>query len=380
MLDLYRRHTPDCKHAKDGRTWNRCKCPIWAAGDIEGAPLRQSTRTRDWSRAAKRIQEWERAKDKPRYSPKVDKAIDVYLADCAARNLAPNTIASYKIILSHLAKFAGAAARVDEIDLDKLTEFRGIRKIEPSTGVKELTAVRAFCGFCVLRKWLSENYAKLVRPPKVDRCPTLPFERAEIAKILEACGRITTDNPALVETVRDRARAAILTLMYSGLRISDLTKLERSTVDLQSGKMFLRVMKTHERLGMTLHASAVAALASLPDHGPYFFWTGNGDLVTAIKNMRRTIDRVLKLAGVDGHPHRFRDTFSVGLLEQGEDIRTVQLLLGHKSLKTTEKHYAPFVRSFQRILDAATAKLDFTTPESGTILVQGPNGQQNVND
>jgi site-specific recombinase XerD len=56
---------------------------------------------------------------------------------------------------------------------------------------------------------------------------------------------------------------------------------------------------------------------------------------------------------VAGHPHRFRDTFSVGLLEKGEDLRTVLLLLGHKSIKTTERHYAPYVRSFQAILDAA---------------------------
>jgi integrase len=75
-------------------------------------------------------------------------------------------------------------------------------------------------------------------------------------------------------------------------------------------------------------------------------------------------------AGIkNGHPHRFRDTFSVRLLEKGEQLRTVQLLLGHSSIKTTEKHYAPWVESFQATLDAATAKLDFgqTKPEnSGT--------------
>ena len=107
----------------------------------------------------------------------------------------------------------------------------------------------------------------------------------------------------------------------------------------------------------------------MPIESEYFFWNGKSKLATAVGNARRTISRVLATAGVQGHPHRFRDTFSVRLLEQGEDLRTVQLLLGHQSIKTTEKHYAPFVRSFQKILDAATAKLDFGTSlgtKSGT--------------
>ncbi len=150
-------------------------------------------------------------------------------------------------------------------------------------------------------------------------------------------------------------------MLYSGLRISDTVKLPRTSVDLKTGKMLLRVMKTGVPLYLRLGPPAIEALETLPIEGEYFFWNGKSKLATAVGNVRRTISRVLATAGVEGHPHRFRDTFSVRLLEQGEDLRTVQLLLGHQSIKTTEKHYAPFVRSFQKILDAATAKLDFGT-------------------
>jgi integrase/recombinase XerD len=66
------------------------------------------------------------------------------------------------------------------------------------------------------------------------------------------------------------------------------------------------------------------------------------------------------VAGIEnGHPHRFRDTFAVELLKKGASLHTVQLLLGHTSIRTTEKHYAPFVLEFQKVIDAATAKLSF---------------------
>jgi integrase len=101
---------------------------------------------------------------------------------------------------------------------------------------------------------------------------------------------------------------------------------------------------------------------------------------TALGLARRTIARLFTRAGITGgHPHRFRDTFSVRLLEKGEQLRTVQLLLGHSSIKTTEKHFAPWVDSFQVTLDAATAKLDFgqekpkdSGTKSGTVRGRVP--------
>jgi len=164
----------------------------------------------------------------------------------------------------------------------------------------------------------------------------------------------------------------VLLLLYRGLTISDAVKLLRSAVHLTTGQLLIRVMKTKVPLYVRLPQVALDALKSLPVESVYFFWSGKSLLSTAVGSARRTIACVLKLAGVsDGHPHRFRDTFSVTLLQNGADLRTVQLLLGHTSIKTTEKHYAPFVASMQKILDDAVSTLNFgsvnTQPTVNTV-------------
>lgn len=379
-LDLYRRHDDDCPHKKKGRKYMGCNCPIWCDGDLNGKRFRRSLRLRDLTRAAKRLEAWEKSEGKTGGAAgeplTVKQAIESYLGDCRARKLAESTLTSYGKTLEHFQAFCDRTGvkYVQEITLTTLTDFRASRRvtiqkgdeiierdIAGSTSGKELETMRAFCAFAKKHGWIAENYAKEVKAPKEDECPTLPFTAAEVAAILKACDNLEDGNPNTRERTRARARALCLVMLYSGLRISDTVKLRRKVVDLTTGKLLLRTMKTGKKLYVRLGQPAIDALRALPGGGEYFFWTGESKLATAVGNARKTIQRVLAAAKVKGHPHRFRDTFSVRLLEKGEDLRTVQLLLGHTSIKTTEKHYAPFVDSFQRILDAATSKLDFVS-------------------
>lgn len=365
-INLYRRHSPDCPHFGRGQNYTKCSCPIWCYGRLNDTEIRRSVKTRDWARAVKRVEAWERAPRAAKPVTTLAGAIEAYIADCRVRSLAESTIESYAKTTEHLLQFSGSKL-TDEIDMDLLSAFRESRKVAPSTSGKELESLRAFCAFCVKRGWIERNWAKEMKAPKEKALPTLPFSQADVTKILDACGRLEDDNPNTRERTRLLARARVLVMLYSGLRISDTVRLRRDSVDMETGKCLLRVMKTGVPLYVTLHGSAVSALDALPKTGDYFFWTGESKLRTAVGNARKSIQRVLALAGVKGHPHRFRDTFSVRLLENGEDLRTVQLLLGHTSIRTTEKHYAPYVKSFQRILDAATAKLAFEK-----IPVQNP--------
>jgi len=87
--------------------------------------------------------------------------------------------------------------------------------------------------------------------------------------------------------------------------------------------------------------------------GTYFFWTGDSKLQSATGGWQRTLKAVFKEAGIpDGHAHRFRDTLAVELLLAGIPLDRVSILLGHSSIKITERHYSPWVRARQEQLEA----------------------------
>ena len=149
-----------------------------------------------------------------------------------------------------------------------------------------------------------------------------------------------------------RLRGLVLLLRYSGLRIGDATScpIER----LQGDKLFLYTHKTGTPVYLKLPAFVVETLKAIPQASePYWFWSGAGKVDNNTETWRRRLNWLFGLANVNnGHPHRFRDTFSVELLLARVPIEQVSVLLGHSSVKITERHYTPWVRARQERLDA----------------------------
>ena len=347
MLMIYRRHGPSCPHKE--RRWRRCLCPIWVEGSLGGVSMRRSMGTRDWEVAQAKVRKWE---DEQRASElgtvTLERAIELFLLDAQARKLSDATIQKYNQIFKHLRVFATTQniRSIRQLDLQALRAFRVSWQCSSITSLKRLQHVRAFFRFLVSNGWIAENPASKLRPPTVRNTPTLPLTKDEVGSIVAACeiqgekcrGPVYTKS----ENVH-RLRAFVLALRYTGMRIGDVTALERARV--QNGKVFLYTQKTGTPVYLPLPEFVLNALEQAPvTNERYYFWSGNGKPKSAVADWQRSLAKVYKTAGVpDAHAHRFRDTFAVELLLSGVPLERVSELLGHSSVKITERHYAPWV-------------------------------------
>jgi integrase/recombinase XerD len=371
MLEPKRRHLPACDHAPKGINYLNCRCPLWAMGNLNGRRVRVSLRTADLQRALFRIQELEgRGEILFAGSEALGRAIALYLADCRQRGLADGTLRGYADFFATVRACFGESVPVATITPEKIIAFRAGRLRQPRkkgeppravtvrTSRKELEYLRAFLAFCVSQEWCPKNAAKAVRMPREELQAADPFSAADIAAMLAACERIGPDADPRATAWRHRAKALVLLFLYTGLRVSDVAQLRWSRLDRTTGYYVLRTEKNNVPLKLRLPPAVWSALAQLPQRGPRVFWQ-DGERHTTENQIRVTLNRIGKIAKIHVHPHRFRDTFAARLLENGAALRTVQLLLGHSSIRTTEKHYSHFVSAHQSLLDAATASLNF---------------------
>lgn len=356
MLTIYRRHRKACQHRVKGRKYRHCLCPIWVDGLLGGKELRESLKVRDWQRAQETIREWE-AEDRRTVKPNRQTVVDAwkeFLADIEARKLHASTIRKYKLLNRQMEAFCAqrGVQFLDELGLSDIGRFRGEWKDGPRSSAKKLERLRAFFRFAQQRKWTPENPAIDLKAPKVTLCPTLPYTPEEMRRIYAAIDAYKDEMPKHgLENAR-RLRGLVLLLRYSGMRISDVVGI--TTDRIEGNRLFLYTQKTGVAVNTVLPDFIIKALDATPRVSEkHFFWSGHGKLDSIVRSWQTRLRRLFELAKVqDGHAHRFRDTFAVELLLSGLPIERVSILLGHQSVRITEKHYAPWVRSRQEQLEA----------------------------
>lgn len=348
MLTIFRRHLKSCKHAAKGRKYRHCGCPIAVEGRLRGRMIRKSLDMRNWEAAQKLIREWEAEGD---IAITMNNAVDRFLADRGSMHLSDAMMRKYRSVANELKSQFGPIL-VRSVTVDDVRKLREGWKLAPITSQKRLEIVRKFFQFCVDSEWIDRNPAKLVKtnPAKFD--PTLPFSDEEMEKILWAAESIREAHPKIPKETPKKLVALILLMRYSGLRISDACMFRRS--QLQAGKVFVRQQKTKEPVRVPIPDNVVAAIKACDEGNEYYFYGQIGKPKSCVTEWQQRLKLVYEMAGIpDGHSHRLRDTFSVDMLSKGVPLDVVSKLLGHTSIKTTEKHYAPWVKSRQDALESA---------------------------
>ena len=275
--------------------------------------------------------------------PDNEQLVDAYLHHLRVeRNLSPNTLAAYAGDLAALAAWA-ERERLHLLDADHRTLRRFLAELDRAryakrTIARRLAAVRSFYRHLVQRGLSSANPAVALATPKQNR--ELPTVAA--CSLLDQL--LDTPDTSTPLGARD---AAILELLYAtGVRVSELSGLDLRDVDLTEGAVRVMGKGSRERI-VPMHPAAVARLRlylrssrsqlDSDASGTAFFLSRRGGRLTA-GGIRRMLDRHLMTMGTAHRitPHALRHSFATHLLEGGADLRTVQELLGHVALSTTQ--------------------------------------------
>jgi integrase/recombinase XerC len=273
-------------------------------------------------------------------------AIDRFLKyQAAERGGSPLTIKSYREDLLQLEDFllsAGCRSPGDasSVILRRFAAGLHAAGYASSTVARKLASMRSFFAFGHREGWVRSNPAKPLRSPRRSRKLPSFLTGDEIGRLLAA------PPAADAAGIRDRA---ILEVMYSsGVRVQELVNLNDTDLDLRGGTIRVRGKGRRERLGIVgSHAQsalrawlAARPKAALPGGGraiqPLF--TNKFGTRLSVRGVARLLEKHLATAGLAGRasPHTLRHSFATHLLDAGADIRSVQELLGHKSLVTTQ--------------------------------------------
>jgi integrase/recombinase XerD len=342
VLTLYRRHSLDC--GRKDRYWRRCQCAMWVEGTLDREYMRKSLHTQSWERAQTIIGEWERAGKNITKAviPTIGDAADKYIADCIDRNFSQLTVKQHTQFLARFGAWCQANnyQTIGEIDTEAIRDwFAAHPKHQASTRFTGRMKLSAFFNFCKRQKWIKEDPVKGLGKLIVRANQTDYLEPDELQQLLAHIEE--TDTYALV-----------LLMRWSGLRITDALSLERRRID-KDGMLFLYQSKTGTPVQVPLPKIVTDALTNLKVVGKhYLIYDGQDPYNMGVKHR----NRITKAAGLAKltkrvHPHMLRDTFAIELLLKGVPLDQVSILLGHKSIKTTEKHYAPFVKARQEQLN-----------------------------
>jgi integrase/recombinase XerC len=276
----------------------------------------------------------------------MQRALDDYIRYLIAeRNASVHTISNYRREIAQFMAFARERGVRDWSGVTPtllrqwLAELHGAGYVKASV-VRRVSELRSFYAWMILSDRVESNPVQAISAPRLPQRLPRPLNVEEVEALLDV------PDPATPKGQRDRA---MLELLYAGgLRVSELLALDVGSLDLAQGQVRVFGKGAKERL-VLIGAPAERALQAYLDGGRQALLRRSGRRTAAlflnrfgerlsISMFTRSLSGYARAAGIERPitPHMLRHSFATHLLDGGADLRSVQELLGHESLATTQ--------------------------------------------
>lgn len=269
------------------------------------------------------------------------------------KNYSRYTLLNYRLdIEEFLASLGDATVNIKKVDYLHLRKFfAGLRdkQHKPRTIARKLSSLRSFFRFLHREGLITQNPAVLLVTPKLDKPLPKFLSEEEMVQLIESA--------PLDDTAGKRDRAILETLYSTGIRVGELVGLDTDQVDLIGNVVKVMGKGKKERM-VPIGNKAVGAireyLVSRPWDKKPLFLNQRGDRLTD-RSVRNIINKHLLKTSLKMNvsPHVFRHSFATHLLDRGADLRTVQELLGHVNLSTTQIYTHVTTERLKSVYDKA---------------------------
>ena len=258
---------------------------------------------------------------------------------------------------------------VQSVDTDSVRSYMAHlneKEYSKATIARKLATLRSFYKFLVKRNYITSNPVTSVRTPKQEKKLPRFLEYEEVKRLLET--------PQTNTWLGARDRAIMETLYSTGVRVSELVALNMEDIDFLGEVIHVRGKGKKERIA-PIGTSALQTIQHYMEYrnkraqnnanfdSKVLFVNKHGKRLST-RSVRRKMDKYLKMAGLDPaiSPHTLRHSFATHMLNNGADLRSVQELLGHQSLSTTQVYTHLTTARLKEVYDNAHPRNDELNP------------------